>query len=93
MLERLAGPAVGAEHSVVERTALLEALGGLSEAEREAVLLVACAGLVLLVRVVGGAPAPRWVYFVPSLVGALVWPPLSVLLQYPQRPARTSSKR
>ena len=63
------------------------------QAAQVAVLLVACAGLVLLVRVVGGAPAPRWVYFVPSLVGALVWPPLSVLLQYPQRPARTSSKR
>lgn len=41
VLERLAGPAVGADQSVVERAALLEALVGLSEAEREAVLLVA----------------------------------------------------
>jgi rod shape-determining protein MreD len=61
-----------------------------------AALLVLCAGLVLLVRVVGGAPVPRWTYFVPSLVGALVWPLLSIVLQRPQRPARmsrTSSRR
>jgi rod shape-determining protein MreD len=66
------------------------------QAAQVAALLVLCAGLVLLVRVVGGAPLPRWTYFVPSLVGALVWPILSVVLQRPQRPARasrTSSRR
>ena len=47
-----------------------------------------CAALVLLVRFVGGAPMPSWTYFVPPLVGALLWPLLSVLLQWPQRPAR-----
>ena len=56
-----------------------------------AVLLVFCAALVLLVRFVGGAPLPRWTYFVPALVGALLWPPLSVILQLPQRPARSAS--
>jgi len=45
------------------------------------------------VRIVGGAPSPRWTYAVPPLVGALLWPALSVLLQYPQRPNRSSSKR
>ena len=44
---------------------------------------------MLLVRVVGGAPLPRWTYAVPPLVGALLWPLLSVLLQWPQRPARS----
>ena len=52
-------------------------------------LLALCAALVLLVRVVGGAPLPRWTYFVPPLVGALLWPLLSVLLQWPQRPVRS----
>jgi rod shape-determining protein MreD len=54
------------------------------------VLLLLCAALVLLVRIVGGAPLPRWTYFVSPLVGALVWPLLSVLLQ---RPTRSSSSR
>ena len=47
-----------------------------------------CALLVLLVRVIGGAPLPRWTYAAPPLVGALLWPLLSVLLQRPQRPRR-----
>jgi len=51
-----------------------------------AVLLGLCAGLVLLVRVVGGAPLPRWTYAVPPLVGALLWPAVTMLLQWPQRP-------
>lgn len=41
VLERLAGPAVGADQTVIERALLLEALTTLSEAEREALLLVA----------------------------------------------------
>ncbi|MGI8679167.1 MAG: sigma factor-like helix-turn-helix DNA-binding protein [Jatrophihabitans sp.] len=41
MLERLAGPAAGADQSVVERATLIDALAQLTEAEREALLLVA----------------------------------------------------
>ena len=48
--------------------------------------------LVLLVRVVGGAPLPRWTYAAPPVVGALLWPLISVLLQYPQRPTHSSAK-
>ncbi len=44
-IERLAGPAVGADQSVVERDALISALGELTELEREALLLVAWDGL------------------------------------------------
>jgi hypothetical protein len=29
---------------------------------------------------------------VPPLIGALLWPVLSVLLQYPQRPNRSSKR-
>jgi RNA polymerase sigma factor (sigma-70 family) len=39
-LERIAGPAHGADHSVIERATLLAALGELSDVEREALLLV-----------------------------------------------------
>ena len=60
------------------------------QAAQVAVLLLFCAALVLLVRVVGGAPLPRWTYFVSPLVGALVWPLLSVALQRPQRPVHSS---
>jgi rod shape-determining protein MreD len=62
------------------------------QAVQVAALLALCAALVLLIRVVGGAPLPRWTYAVPPIVGALLWPPLSVLLQYPQRPTRGSAK-
>ena len=44
-IERLAGPAVGADQSVVERDALVGALGELTDLEREALLLVAWDGL------------------------------------------------
>jgi rod shape-determining protein MreD len=63
------------------------------QALQVAALLVVCAGLVLLVRAMGGAPLPRWTYMVPPLVGALLWPALSVILQLPQRPARSASER
>jgi rod shape-determining protein MreD len=46
---------------------------------------------VLLVRMIGGAPLPRWTYAVPPIVGALLWPLLTALLQFPQRPSRKSS--
>jgi rod shape-determining protein MreD len=62
------------------------------QAPQVGVLLLVCAALVLLVRFVGGAPIPGWTYFVPSIVGALLWPLLSVLLQWPQRPTRSSSE-
>jgi rod shape-determining protein MreD len=56
------------------------------QAAQVAVLLLLCAGLVLLIRIVGGAPLPRWTYMAPPLVGALLWPFVSVVLQWPQRP-------
>ena len=49
--------------------------------------------LVLLVRFVGGAAMPPWTYFVAGFVGALLWPLLSTLLQWPQRPARSDRRR
>jgi rod shape-determining protein MreD len=61
------------------------------QAPQVAVLLLLCAGLVLVVRFVGGASMPGWTYVVPPLVGAFLWPLLSVLLQWPQRPARSPS--
>jgi rod shape-determining protein MreD len=48
---------------------------------------------VLLVRVVGGAPLPRWSYAVGPLVGAFLWPVVTVLLQWPQRPRRSRQER
>ena len=62
------------------------------QAAQVAVLLLLCAGLVALVRIVGGAPPPRWTYAVGSLTGALLWPFLTVLLLWPQRPMRSSAK-
>ena len=62
------------------------------QAPQVAALLVLCALLVLLVRVVGGAPLPRWTYVIPPIVGALLWPLLSVVLQRPQRPARSAAE-
>ncbi len=62
------------------------------QAVQVAVLLALTAALVLLVRFVGGAPLPRWSYMLPPLVGALLWPPLSVVLQWPQRPPRSPAE-
>jgi rod shape-determining protein MreD len=62
------------------------------QAAQVAALLLLCAGLVALVRIVGGASPPRWTYGVGSLTGALLWPVLTVLLQWPQRPKRSSAK-
>jgi rod shape-determining protein MreD len=58
------------------------------QAAQVAVLLGLCAAIVLLVRFVGGAPLPRWTYAVPPVVGALLWPFVTLLLQWPQRPQR-----
>ena len=62
------------------------------QAAQVAVLLLFCAGLVLLVRVVGGAPLPRWTYVMGPLVGAFLWPVVTVLLQWPQRPRRQAER-
>jgi rod shape-determining protein MreD len=62
------------------------------QAAQVAVLLLLCSGLVALVRIVGGAPPPRWSYVVGSLTGALLWPVFTVLLQWPQRPKRSSAE-
>ena len=61
------------------------------QAAQVAALLGLCAALVLLVRFVGGAPVPRWTYAVPPLVGALLWPVVTLVLQWPQRPQRSTS--
>jgi rod shape-determining protein MreD len=63
------------------------------QAAQVAVLLLFCAALVLLVRVVGGAPMPRWTYAVGPLVGALLWPVMTILLQWPQRLRRSQAER
>jgi len=59
------------------------------QAVQVAALLLLCSLIVLLVRFVGGAMLPGWIYFAPPLVGALLWPLVSVLLQTPQRPSRS----
>jgi rod shape-determining protein MreD len=63
------------------------------QAAQVAVLLLLSSGLVLLVRVAGGAPPPRWTYAVGSLTGALLWPLVTALLQWPQRPQRSPAER
>jgi hypothetical protein len=35
---------------------------------------------------------PRWSYAVGALTGALLWPVLTVLLQWPQRPKRSTAE-
>jgi rod shape-determining protein MreD len=60
------------------------------QAAQVAVLLLACSALVLVIRVVGGAPMPRWTYAVGPLVGAFLWPLITVVLQGPQRPRHST---
>ena len=62
------------------------------QAAQVALLLGLCAAIVLLIRVVGGAPLPRWTYAVPPLAGALLWPAVSVVLQWPQRPQTSATE-
>ena len=62
------------------------------QAAQVAVLLGLCALIVLLVRSVGGAPLPRWTYVVPPVVGALLWPAVTLVLQWPQRPPRSPAE-
>ena len=63
------------------------------QAAQVAVLLLLCSALVLLVRVAGGAPLPRWTYAIGSLTGALLWPLVTAMLQWPQRPQRSPAER
>lgn len=63
------------------------------QAAQVGVLLLFCAGLVFLLRYVGGAPLPRWTYAVGPLTGALLWPAVTVLLQWPQRPPSSPAER
>lgn len=60
------------------------------QAAQVAVLLLLCQVLVLAVRLLGAAAAVPWSYFVPSLSGALLWPLLTIMLQWPQRPSTSS---
>ena len=60
------------------------------QAAQVALLLLACSLLVLVIRVVGGAPTPRWTYVVGPLVGAFLWPLITVVLQGPQRPRHST---
>lgn len=61
------------------------------QAVQVAVLLGLCAALVLLVRYVGGASLPRWTYAVPPLAGALLWPAVTLAINWSQRPKRSST--
>jgi rod shape-determining protein MreD len=61
------------------------------QAAQVAVLLALCSALVVLVRVVGGAVLPGWTFFLPAVTGSALWPLVSLLLQMPQRPVRSSS--
>ena len=62
------------------------------QAAQVALLLGLCAAIVLLIRVMGGAPLPRWTYAVPPLTGALLWLVVSVVLQWPQRPPASAAE-
>lgn len=48
-------------------------------------LLLLLQTMTLLIRLATGAPFIGAVYYASSLSGALLWPPLTVLLQLPQR--------
>jgi cell shape-determining protein MreD len=51
------------------------------------VAILGVAQLVMLViRLMGGADFPSVLYFAPSIVGALAWPPLFNLIRVPLRP-------
>lgn len=62
------------------------------QAAQVVLLLLLCAVLEALVRIIGGAPLPHWTYLAAPLIAALLWPALSVLFQAPQQPRRSSSE-
>ena len=63
------------------------------QAAHVAVLLAGSMALVMLVRVAGGAAVADWSNFLGAISGALLWPPLSTILQWPQRPSLSSGER
>ena len=58
-----------------------------------AVLLAGSMALVMLVRVAGGAAIADGSNFLGAISGALLWPPLSTILQWPQRPSLSPGER
>ena len=62
------------------------------QAAQVVLLLLLCAVLEALVRIVGGAALPQWTYLVSPMIAALLWPALSVLFQAPQQPRRSDSE-
>jgi rod shape-determining protein MreD len=63
------------------------------QAAHVAVLLVLSMALVMLVRIAGGAAVADWSNFLGAISGALLWPPLSTILQWPQRPPLSPGER
>lgn len=57
------------------------------QAAHVAVLLAICLTLVLFVRVAGGAAPADWSHYLGAVSGALLWPAVSIMLQWPQRPS------
>jgi rod shape-determining protein MreD len=49
-------------------------------------ILGACQGVMLAVRIIGGADFPGILYFMPSMLGALLWPLLFNVIRIPLRP-------
>jgi len=49
-------------------------------------ILIASQAVMLVVRSVAGADFPGIAYFVPSLLGAILWPALFALIRMPLRP-------
>ena len=62
------------------------------QAAQVVLLLLVCAALVALVRVIGGASFPNWTYFMSPFIAAAFWPALSVVFQAPQQPRRSDSE-
>ena len=62
------------------------------QAAQVVLLLLVCAAIVALVRVIGGASFPPWMYFMSPFIAAALWPLLSVVFQAPQQPRRSDSE-
>jgi len=69
---------------VLHRRVLM--LGLLSQVLQVAPLLLATDFIMLLIRLLMGAQFPGWGYFAPSLIGALLWAPVTVAFRLPQVP-------
>ncbi len=63
------------------------------QAAHVAVLLALAMLLVLLVRVAGGAAIADWSNFLGAITGALLWPLMSIVFQWPQRPPPSPGER